>query len=67
MNYPFISRGPGRLVTLEKIAAIIPYDSSPSRRPKEEARKQGELMDATEVGKTRLKPKKNEERNDDKR
>lgn len=53
MNYPFISIGLGSLVSLEKIVAIIPYGSSPSRRLREEARKLGKLIDATEGRKTR--------------
>jgi len=53
MNYPFISIGLGSLVSLEKIVTIIPYGSSPARRLREEARKQGKLVDATEGRKTR--------------
>jgi len=53
MNYPFISIGLGSLVSLEKIVTIIPSGSSPARRLREEARKQGKLVDATEGRKTR--------------
>jgi hypothetical protein len=53
MSYPFISIGLGSLVSLDKIVAIIPYGSMPARRLKEDSRKLGKLVDATEGRKTR--------------
>ena len=53
MSYPFISIGLGALISLEKVVAVIPYGSSPARRLREDSRKQGKLIDATEGRKTR--------------
>jgi hypothetical protein len=53
MNYPFISIGLGSLVSLDKMVAVVPYGSLPARRLKEDSRKLGKLIDATEGRKTR--------------
>lgn len=53
MNYHLVHIGFGNMLVAEKIVAIIQPGSAPVRRLKEEARGQGQLIDATQGRKTR--------------
>lgn len=48
-----VNIGFGNIVALSRIVAIVNPGSSPMKRMKDEARKQGKLIDATEGRKTR--------------
>ncbi|MGB9710824.1 MAG: DUF370 domain-containing protein [Thermodesulfovibrio sp.] len=49
----FINIGFGNIVSLSRIVAVVNPNSSPMKRMKEEAKKRGKLIDATEGRKTR--------------
>ncbi len=48
-----VNIGFGNLIALSRIVAIVNPGSSPMKRMKDEAKKQGKLIDATEGRKTR--------------
>lgn len=48
-----VNVGFGNIVSLQRIVAIVNPGSSPIKRLKEEAKKRGKLIDATEGRKTR--------------
>lgn len=48
-----VNIGFGNIVALSRIVAIVNPGSSPMKRMKDEAKKQGKLIDATEGRKTR--------------
>ncbi len=48
-----VNIGFGNIVSLERIIAVVNPGSSPMKRMKDEARKRGKLIDATEGRKTR--------------
>ena len=50
---PFISIGYGSFVSVEKIVPILSFGSSPTKRLKDEAQKNGKLLDATQGEKAR--------------
>lgn len=49
----FINIGFGNIVSLSRIVAVVNPGSSPMKRMKDEAKKRGKLIDATEGRKTR--------------
>jgi regulator of extracellular matrix RemA (YlzA/DUF370 family) len=49
----FINIGFGNIISLSRIIAIVNPGSSPMKRLKDEAKKRGKLIDATEGRKTR--------------
>ncbi|MCX8033813.1 MAG: DUF370 domain-containing protein [Thermodesulfovibrio sp.] len=49
----FINIGFGNIIYLSRIVAIVNPGSSPMKRMKDEAKKRGKLIDATEGRKTR--------------
>lgn len=49
----FINVGFGNIISLSRIIAIVNPGSSPMKRLKDEAKKRGKLIDATEGRKTR--------------
>lgn len=49
----FVNIGFGNVVSLSRIIAVINPGSSPMKRMKDEAKKRGKLIDATEGRKTR--------------
>lgn len=53
MEHKLINIGFGNVVVAARVIAILSSDSSPVKRLKEEARKAGKLLDATQGRKTR--------------
>lgn len=53
MEYRLIQIGFGNVVVASRVVAVLSSDSSPVKRLKEEARKAGKLLDATQGRKTR--------------
>lgn len=49
----FINIGFGNIISLSRIVAVVNPGSSPMKRMKDEAKKRGKLIDATEGRKTR--------------
>lgn len=49
----FVNIGFGNIVSLSRIIAVVNPGSSPMKRMKDEAKKRGKLIDATEGRKTR--------------
>lgn len=49
----FLNIGFGNIVSLSRIIAVVNPGSSPMKRMKDEAKKRGKLIDATEGRKTR--------------
>jgi regulator of extracellular matrix RemA (YlzA/DUF370 family) len=49
----FVNIGFGNIIYLSRIVAIVNPNSSPMKRVKDEAKKKGKLIDATEGRKTR--------------
>uniref|UniRef100_A0A7C4EMX4 Putative regulatory protein ENV75_06355 n=1 Tax=Thermodesulfovibrio aggregans TaxID=86166 RepID=A0A7C4EMX4_9BACT len=49
----FVNIGFGNVVSLSRIVAVVNPGSSPMKRMKDEAKKRGKLIDATEGRKTR--------------
>jgi regulator of extracellular matrix RemA (YlzA/DUF370 family) len=50
---PFLNIGFGNVVSMDKVVAIINSGSSPVKRLKDEAKRRGKLVDATQGRKTR--------------
>ena len=53
MNHKLINIGFGNVIVASRVIAIITPSSAPMKRLKEEARKHGKLIDATQGRKTR--------------
>jgi len=53
MEYRLLQIGFGNVVVASRVVAVLSSDSSPVKRLKEEARKAGKLLDATQGRKTR--------------
>lgn len=52
-GYMLVNIGFGNVVSAQRVVAIVSPDSSPMKRLREEAKKMGKLIDATEGRKTR--------------
>ncbi len=50
---PFLNIGFGNVVSINKVVTIINSGSSPVKRLKDEAKRQGKMVDATQGRKTR--------------